>query len=177
MPANDYTRIREQHVCPSQPVAAGMRLSYPWADVEPGGMFIVLDPSPQARSRLSAGATAAGKRLGRRFATGMMRDETDTHVGWWAIRVDGVTYIDPEPQSSHGKWQQATADRLENERRRQRGERVHRRAPIEPVRPLGTADAPYLTPEVEPVDMTAVQAEWAASPMPEVGAASEGEAF
>lgn len=176
MNANDYNRIAEYHIAGAAPKAAGLRLSYPWAELEPGGTFLLGDPSPQARSKLSSGATTAGKRLGRRFATGKLLDEDGGHIGWWAMRVDGTTFV-PVEKTQHEKWQDYDTERRENEARRNRGERVHRRTGIEPVRAIGATDSAYLSPQTAPADMSAVQAQWSATPMPEVGKASDEEGF
>lgn len=172
---NRYMSVAGNHDAPQQPTRHGMGWRYHWDQVEPGGVVYMPDLDEGTSNRFRAAAAAAARRLGVKFATGKFYDNDDRHVGYWAVRYDGCEILEPEPTmlekraADSADWNQRIAWRA-------RGERIHRRPAMDAAKPLGTADAVYAV-EAPPVDMTPVVAEWSASPMPEVGAASEREAF
>ncbi len=128
-------RIPNVRPCPAYPERLGTRsTAYPWAAMEPGHVFLVDDPSPQARSRLSAAATQAGKRLGVWFATGP--DIVDgVRVGWWCVRYDGVELM---PQNPTLDQQRGEASELRRYNlRRKRATTMFRKQRIEPPSRIG----------------------------------------
>lgn len=95
---NAYSLVVGQHPCPEKPIRHGMAWRYPWAAMEPGAVIAVMDTSRAARASLSAAASAAGKRLGRRYATGKLMDEDclkPVHIGYWCCRIDGCEIKPP----------------------------------------------------------------------------------
>lgn len=161
---NDVRKIVGARLCQVQPVqsAMGGRWSYPWADMQPGDVIEITDPSPRARSALTAAAAQWTKRHpGTMFATGQVWD-TDAvpmvQTGWWCARVDGVEIEPPDPT-----WRQreAAAEYAARQaaRRKQyvsdgRTKRV-RRQRIEPIAPLVTA-----TEWSQPVAAPDTYADW-----------------
>ena len=145
---NDVSKIVGARLCPVQPVqsAMGGRWSYPWADMQPGDVIEVTDPSPRARSALTAAAAQWTKRHpGTMFATGQVWD-TDAvpmvQTGWWCARVDGVEIEPPDPtwrqQEAAAEYAARQAERRARHVSEGRGKRI-RRQRIEPVQPLATA--------------------------------------
>lgn len=145
---NDVRKIVGARLCQVQPVqsAMGGRWSYPWADMQPGDVIEVTDPSPRARSALTAAAAQWTKRHpGTMFATGQVWD-TDAvpmvQTGWWCARVDGVEIEPPDPTFKQREAAAEYAARQAERRARHvsegRGKRI-RRQRIEPVQPLVTA--------------------------------------
>ena len=145
---NDVRKIVGARLCQVQPVqsAMGGRWSYPWADMQPGDVIEVADPSPRARSALTAAAAQWTKRHpGTMFATGQVWD-TDAapmvQTGWWCARVDGVQ-IEPPDQTLRQReaaeeYAARQAERRARHIRSGDGKRI-RRQRIEPVQPLVTA--------------------------------------
>ena len=95
---NAFSLVVGQHACQAQPVRHGLSWRYPWEDMGPGAVIAVHDTRRATGASLSAAASAAGKRLGRRFVTGKMMDESGrkpTHIGYWCCRIDGCEIKPP----------------------------------------------------------------------------------
>ena len=160
---NDVKKIVGARLCHQQPTQSdiGGRWSYPWADMQPGDVIVVPDPSRRARSALTAAAAQWTKRHGALFATGQVW-ATDAwpmvQTGWWCARVDGVEIEPPDPTFKQLEAAGAYAARQAARRKQYvsdgRTKRV-RRQRIEPVRPLVTA-----TEWSQPVAAPEVYADW-----------------
>lgn len=149
------TDIHPNSPCPVQPEPLGLGMwRYPWRYMEPGNWFILLDPSDEARAKLSSAAAAAGRRLGMRLSTGpWFENEWDRrHSGWWCIRHDGCVVHGPSYAS---KTERRAADAAEaRERRRIMGMRGDKRPrKMKLIEPLGTY-APAVAPPLEEGDYT-----------------------
>ena len=160
---NDVKKIVGARLCPQQPVQSdiGGRWSYPWADMQPGDVIVVPDPSRRARSALTAAAAQWTKRHGALFATGVDWDvDVWPHVrrGWWCARVDGVEIEPPDPTFKQQEAAEAYAARQAARRKQYvaagRTKRA-RRQRIEPIAPLVTA-----TEWSQPVAAPEVYADW-----------------
>ena len=160
---NDVKKIVGARLCPRQPVQSdiGGRWSYPWADMQPGDVIVVPDPSRRARSALTAAAAQWTKRHGALFATGVDWDvDVWPHVrrGWWCARVDGVEIEPPDPTFKQQEAAEAYAARQAARRKQYvadgRTKRA-RRQRIEPIAPLVTA-----TEWSQPVAAPEVYADW-----------------
>jgi hypothetical protein len=160
---NDLTKVVGAKMCHQQPVQSdiGGRWSYPWADMQPGDVIVVPDPSRRARSALTAAAAQWTRRHGALFATGEVIDPEAypiVQTGWWCCRVDGVEVLPPDPPQlaeaiAAERQARHEASRLERAREGKTG-RI-RRQRIEPVRPLVVA-----TEWSQPVAAPAEYADW-----------------
>lgn len=121
--------------------------------------LLVFDTSTLARDRLASAASAAGKRMGAKFATGKLTNvETRAHEGYWCARFDGVDFEPPGPT----RRQQAIESMQEDRRRVRRDMEAERRrnpARYETVRPVGESagvftgmDAEDLSEEIAAVE-------------------------
>ena len=160
---NDVKKIVGARLCPQQPAQSdiGGRWSYPWADMQPGDVIVVPDPSRRARSALTAAAAQWTKRHGALFATGVDWDvDVWPHVrrGWWCARVDGCEILPPDPPELSELRATIRAEKHASgrmERARSGKTKRARRQRIEPIAPLVTA-----TEWSQPVAAPEVYADW-----------------
>ena len=163
---NDVKKIVGARLCPQQPVQSdiGGRWSYPWADMQPGDVIVVPDPSRRARSALTAAAAQWTKRHGALFATGVDWDvDVWPHVrrGWWCARVDGCEILPPDPPELSELSELRATIRAEKhasgrmDRARSGKTKRARRQRIEPIAPLVTA-----TEWSQPVAAPDTYADW-----------------
>ena len=141
---NDVKKIVGARLCPQQPVQSdiGGRWSYPWADMQPGDVIVVPDPSRRARSALTAAAAQWTKRHGALFATGVDWDvDVWPHVrrGWWCARVDGCEILPPELSELRATIRAEKHASGRMDRARSGKTKRARRQRIEPIAPLVTA--------------------------------------
>lgn len=160
---NDLTKVVGAKMCDQQPMQSdfGGRWSYPWADMQPGDVIVVPDPSRRARSALTAAAAQWTKRHGALFATGEVTDPAAypiVQTGWWCCRVDGVEVLPPDPPELGEAIAKEWAWRHEA-RRKERAEEGKTRnvyhQKIQPIAPLVTA-----TEWSQPVAAPTEYADW-----------------
>ena len=114
-PRNDFTRIVGVHMCQAQPERRGLHTcAYPWAHMQPGSLFVLEDPSPEARTRLAAASSAYGRKHGMRFSTGIALDDAGgiepVHIGWWCVRHDGCELLPATPTKKQQRAAEARAE-------------------------------------------------------------------
>ena len=155
---NQLDRIIDRRQCEVEPVQVSPgRWRYPWADLEPGMFFVVLETDRAVRKSISAAAWAWGRKSGARFATGPWRDDRERHIGWWCARVDGAEigpHVPTWRQAENAEWHHARKEAkrlrdIEDNKGRIRRQR------IEPIAPLVTA-----TEWSQPVAAPDTYADW-----------------
>lgn len=127
--------------------------------MQPGHMFILPDPSPEARAALASSASIYGRRHGMKFSTGVAwdrgEDGSEVHAGWWCIRHDGCEVLPPEPTI---KQRRAAEARAEIVRARQARAIARKRPPrAEPPSRIGdyAPDVAPIIPEAPPEEADA----------------------
>jgi hypothetical protein len=152
---NDLDLLVGRAICPHQPERRGVSTWwYPWAHMEPGHFFTLMDPSLEARRRLAAAATMAAKKTGHRYATGRADG-----IGWWCARVDGCEILPFRPLTQEEQHQRTSEEMAAFMRKleKRKGKRVRR---LEP-RPAPSAELGTFAPELRPQLEEADYSDWA----------------